>query len=101
MTRIALFKRDHRHTETAGTRRMCINALDSWHAEFIQIVPDAGGADDREKTTLLIRWIIGHERVCQNRLVAIMHGGHFDQRATGFRSAVVTGKFTERSFAPH
>ena len=89
----------HGHAESASTGRMSINALDSRDAELIQVVPDTRRADDREKAALFIRWIVGHQRIGEDGIIAIVYRGHFNQGATRFGSPIVAGKLTERPFA--
>src|SRR6185295_20016651 len=101
MASVALFQRDHGHAETAGAGGMRVDALDSRYAEFIEIVPYPRRADDREEAALFIGWVVSHQCVGKNRIVAIMHRGDFHQRTTGFGPAVIAGEFAERSFAPH
>src|SRR3974390_815809 len=101
VARIALLKADYRHTEAAGSGRMGIHTGDAWNAELVEIVPDLRRADDREEAALLARGIICHQRIGEDRSRAVVHRGDIDERAAGFRPAVVAGKFAERPFRLH
>src|SRR5437016_6691414 len=99
MTGIALLQTDDRHAETASAGRMSINALNSGDTEFIQIIPNASRANDREKAALFVGRVIGHQCIRENWIIAVMNRGDFHQWAARFRPAIVTGKFAEWSFA--
>src|SRR5206468_727781 len=94
---VALLERDHRHAPAARRGGMRVDPADAGDAEPIEIVPDPRRPRDGEQCRVLVRRVVGHERVSEDRVVAIVNGLHVDEERQVLGTAVVPGELAERS----
>ena len=97
MAGIHLLDRDHGDAPTSrfGNRP---HALYPWHAEFLQVGPDAGRTQRRPEQAALIGRTVGHQRASQGRIVAVTNALHSHEGRRATRPSVIAGKLTEGSF---
>src|SRR5205823_10732405 len=92
---VPLLERDDRHREATGGRGMGVDALDAGDADPVEVVPDTGRARDRIEERALVGGIIGHEGVCEDGVVTVVHGLDLHEEGVVLGAAVVAGELAE------
>ena len=75
---------------------MGVDALDAGHAEPVEVVPDPRRARHRVEQRALVGRVIGHERLREDGVVAVVHGLDLHEERVVLGAAVVAGELAER-----
>src|SRR5262245_25423248 len=97
MTRVHLLAGDDRNAPAGGLRNRP-HALDSGDAELLQIGPNASGAQSGPEQARFVSSAVCHEGAGQGGIVSVTDFLYPHVGCRPARSAVIAGKFAERSF---